>query len=835
MGTAAEPGARRTGRLLQLPQSLLVAACAAGLGLLLLALLAGPLAPLRIPEYTAWHTLLEVASAGMSFLIAVAAWYRAQGRNALVTRAAGFMAVTVLDLAHMATFPGMPDWLGTHSLDQTLVFWFGARLAIALCFLYLLLPARLQPLLAWLYLPYLIAMLLLGLVWREAIPPLYVEGHGLTALKIGLEWGMCVAYFALAAAIWRRGEVFRADLLCAGLVVLGTGELFFTLYMVPDGLASGFGHLYKLLGMALIFRAVVQAQIIAPYEELQHTRLARERVATRLDDLIRGAPDGILVVAVDGTVRSANPPAEQLFGAAPDALAGVSIEQLVPGELRDRHARHRQHYQQAPQVRLMSAATALQAQRLDGGRFYVDVSLSPVEWDGEPTTVAFVRDATTRVEQMLRLDWLAAHDALTGLPNRWALTRELARRCGTGSHCSCVTLDIDNLGRVNDALGHDTGDALLKAMAQRVAQRLRSGDFLARLEGDKFVLVCVDDRCAEGGLPSLLDQLNRPIELDDGLKLDVSVTGGIAHFPDDGQTAEALIQASEIAMVEAKRTQRRGFGSYHPQLQQRGRSWMAVSTRMPSALANNEFRLVYQPRLNLRDGSLAGVEALMRWQGPEGPMSPAEFIPIAEENGFILELGRWSIDAALAQVRRWLDAGIDPGRVGINLSTRQLADVELPRRLRHAMQLHRVDPASIELEVTETAAMENLDWALPRLRALAAEGVTLALDDFGTGYSSLAYLQRLPVNVIKIDISFVQGIGTPNGEALLRSIVGLAHGLGKSLVAEGVETPAQADWLREVHCEEAQGYLLSAPLEHDQLPDFVAGLPCLPSTGMPPP
>lgn len=462
------------------------------------------------------------------------AWYQASGRKALLPMAAGLLSAAVLDIAHFASFPGMPAWFGSHPLDQSIWFWFGGRLAIALSFLALLLPRRGGSAVAWAFAPLTLAMLWLGLAQPGAIPAFFVEGAGLTPLKIAIEWALFAAYLLLALAMHRSRLLLRSDLVAAGLLVLAAGELFFTLYPTADGLANGIGHAYKVLGMGFFFRAAMLAQIVAPYVELQQAKQARELTATQLDDLIRGAPDGIVVVDGEGQVRTANPLAETLFGAPAGGLVGLPLERLVPPELRDRHRGHRERYRGAPQVRPMSAAPALQAQRLDGSRFYVDISLSPVEWEGRSTTVAFVRDATIRVEQMLRLDWLAAHDPLTGLPNRWALARELGRRCAEGERGHCVLFDIDNLGRVNDALGHDTGDALLRAMALRLEQVVAAGDFLGRLEGDKFGVVCTDQRCSGDRLASLLDQLNRPLDLDGGLRLEVSVTAGIARSPRTG-------------------------------------------------------------------------------------------------------------------------------------------------------------------------------------------------------------------------------------------------------------------------------------------------------------
>jgi diguanylate cyclase (GGDEF)-like protein/PAS domain S-box-containing protein len=785
------------------------------------------LLPLQIPGYASLHTALEAVAFAFSLQIAVTAWFRSETQRPLRLLALGMFAVALCDLGHLLSFPGMPGIAGLIGFEVSLAFWYAARWGTGLVLALLLLPAAMQRRLA---VPFavLAALPLLTLALADGrLPPLWSADHGVGALKVAADWSVALGYLLLAR-LWLRGEPpLRGDLVGGGLVVLSVGELMFIDYAFPDQSITALGHLYKLAGLAFLLRAVVLAHVVQPYRDLLREKRAREISAEQVERLISGAPDGILVVAGNGRILAVNPAAERQFRGSRAELLALSVDDLTPQSLRDAHRRHRDRYHQHATVRPMSEAQSLKARRLDGSSFYVDISLSPLRWQEQHCAVAFVRDSTIRVEQMQRLDWLSAHDELTGLPNRWALLRELSGRYAQGLRGACALFDVDNLGRINDALGHDIGDQLLRAVAGRLEQQRRPGEYLARLESDKFVLLLAIEDDQRAWIENVLASLNRPIVLASDLRLDLSTTAGFCRFPDDAGTPEALLQAAEVAMADAKHARRRGIGEFDPLLQQRGRHWLDIANRLPEALEHNEFRLVYQPRVALSGRQRNGFEALLRWRRAGVDVPPGEFIQVAEETGFILILGRWVIAETIAQARRWRDAGSDPGRLALNISARQLADLDLPAYIGAELQRHGRHASEFEVEVTETVAMENLEWALQRLEALSAIGLGLALDDFGTGYSSLAYLQQLPVDVLKIDLRFVQAIGCPDGETLLRTILGLANGLGKLTVAEGVETAEQHAWLDRHGCDQAQGYYYGRPMEADQVHRLLAPLPSI--------
>ncbi|MCZ8318062.1 MAG: putative bifunctional diguanylate cyclase/phosphodiesterase [Lysobacteraceae bacterium] len=421
------------------------------------------------------------------------------------------------------------------------------------------------------------------------------------------------------------------------------------------------------------------------------------------------------------------------------------------------------------------------------------------------------REARERLRQAERLEWLALHDPATGLPNRGGLDARVASRA-PDRPAVLALLGIDHLGRMNEAFGHRVGDALVRELAHRTRRGAGQADFVARLTGDKFAMV-IEGEKPEIRLDAILAAAKIPVELDDGLVIETSMSGGFTRLPSTACALPAALQEAESALVAAKETGRGRWMAFDRSTFDRDLRWSQLASQMREGLRRGEFRMVYQPRLHLADESTAGFEALMRWAPVEGPVSPAEFIRIAEESGFILDLGRWGIETAFAQRAAWCTAGLAPGRLSINLSPRQLFDPGLADFIADRLAHHGHGPDDIEFEITESVAMERIDAVLPLLQALAGRGFHLAMDDFGTGYSSLSRLQELPFDVIKVDLTFVRRLGTREGDELMSTLLGLIRTLGRHSVAEGIETATQRDWLRGAGCMEVQGYLFSKPLE----------------------
>jgi len=778
----------------------------------------------RLPGYAAIHTMLEILSIAMSLLVAVMAWFRTDSSRPLRVLAVGFAVIAALDTLHTVSYALLPAFVTTNTPQKAIVLWLGARAMVALAILCMLLPPPQQrraiPLL-WLY-GALVAVLGVGLYGR--LPVLYQPGSGLTALKIALEWLLVGGYLLLAFRVHRAQQsIFAGQWLTAGLLVLAFGELFFCFYQLVDDVANGLGHVFKVIGQGFFLRGVIETRLLQPYQQLTVEKTAHEEARNRLHALVSGAPLGILVVDQDGRIVSSNPAAEQLFHAAPGALDGGHIDQLVPSALRGAHRQHRSDYHAAASVRRMSERQQVTAERCDGSQFHASVELAPLHWGQHAYVLAFVSDISVQVQQTSQLQWLALNDELTGLPNRHATIQQLDASLQQCPHGALLLCNIDALGRINQVFGHDSGDALLVASSQRLQGLLHPDEQLTRLQGDSFAVLMPGQRQPLPRAQQLLEAFAAPFVLPGGIELQASARAGYCRYPEDGNQAGQLLQYAEMAMTAAKRSVSTPVVAFRDCEPARTRRWLQLAGQMALALQQQQFSMVYQPRVRLRDGSVAGFEALLRWQAAEGAISPGEFIPVAEETGFILRLGRWTLDQAIAQRAAWQRDGYQVGRMAINLSPRQLGDAGLQDWLLQSCQRHGVAPAQLELEITETAAMENLQWALPVLQQLRGLGLHLALDDFGTGYSSLAYLQQLPVSVLKIDLAFVRNLDREEGRAVARTIITLAQQLACNTVAEGVETPAQQAWLLANGCDEMQGFLEARPLPPAAVADYLRG------------
>jgi diguanylate cyclase (GGDEF)-like protein len=429
-----------------------------------------------------------------------------------------------------------------------------------------------------------------------------------------------------------------------------------------------------------------------------------------------------------------------------------------------------------------------------------------------------VEEVAERRRSEARVRHLLHHDALTGLPNRLLfqdrLAQALVRARRSGERVAVILLDLDRFKEINDSRGHPVGDRLLRAVAERLRRTLRAADTLARLGGDEFAVVAGGLAAAEaaaGVAAKLLAALDRPLELD-GETVHSGVSIGISLFPEHGADADSLTTHADLALYAAKE-QRRCFRLFTPSLREAMQARRRLDEELRTALEEGQFVLHYQPRFDLAGGRMTGVEALLRWRHPEhGLLGPDRFIGAAEASGLIRPIGRWVLEEACRQGAAWAEGGRRLA-VSVNLSPAQFAEDALAQEVRRALDDSRLAARALELEVTETLYLEHASERIYALmHALRLEGIRLSIDDFGTGYSSLAYLRHLPFDIIKIDRAFVSRLGdAPEDEAIVRAVVTLVHALGKRVVAEGVETPAQLDILRALECDEAQGYLLARP------------------------
>ena len=438
-------------------------------------------------------------------------------------------------------------------------------------------------------------------------------------------------------------------------------------------------------------------------------------------------------------------------------------------------------------------------------------------------------------EQKLSLERLAHHDALTGLPNRLLFLDRLRQAIKMAhredNQLAVLFVDLDRFKQINDSLGHPMGDAVLKAVARRLQGCLREEDVVARLGGDEFTIIMGSLHKPQNAMAmaqKLIRSVQRPVRHEDH-ELYVSASVGISLYPQDGQTADLLLQNADAAMYKAKHEGRSNFQFYTADMTELAFERVLMETHLHRALEKEQFVVYYQPQVDLLTGKLIGLEALVRWQHPElGLLLPTRFIPLAEDTGLILPLGRWVLQTACRQIAEWHDADLYPGRIAVNLTGNQLKNDKVISTIEQILEENSCQPDWLELEITESVIMEQHGRSFNILQQLKDHGIALAIDDFGTGYSSLAHLKRLPVSRLKIDRSFIRDIPKdPSNKAIARAVIAMGKSMGLRVIAEGVETMEQKAFLTAELCDEMQGYLNGRPLPGDQMTRLLRNQPGL--------
>ena len=439
-------------------------------------------------------------------------------------------------------------------------------------------------------------------------------------------------------------------------------------------------------------------------------------------------------------------------------------------------------------------------------------------------TYGVARDVTERKIAEETINFQAYHDLLTKLPNRALLRDRLSLAISQAKRenesLAVMFLDLDRFKNINDTLGHMIGDELLQQVSSRLQDCIREGDTLARFGGDEFTLMLPKLHNSRHDASKLAQKitgaLKKPFNID-GHELYVSTSIGIALYPQDGTNMDSLIKHADVAMYHVKGQGKNGYQFYSNEMNAPYFEKLSLDTGIHKALDNNEFHLVYQPQVNLRTGEIVGVETLLRWNHPEhGNISPAEFIPFAEESGLIVDIGHWVIKTACAELSRWRLAGLPEIRMAVNISARQLMEHDIVKQIIDIIKDYDIPGHCLELEITENAIMNDMESMVRKLKELSSHDINIAIDDFGTGYSSLSYLHKLPIQTLKIDRIFLKENRINKGDnTIINTIVAMAKGLNLNVIAEGVESQAQLDYLREIDCCEAQGFLFGKPLPPD--------------------
>ncbi len=570
-------------------------------------------------------------------------------------------------------------------------------------------------------------------------------------------------------------------------------------------------------GFIFALAAVLGRRFVSAHEQDKESL----RLAAAVFD---SSTEGIIITARDGLILQVNPAFSTITGYCPEEVIGRNPKLL---------SSRRQgagFYRTLWQTLLTNGQWQGEVwNRRKNGEIYPErLSICSIRTpSGEADYfVATFSDITEHKRVQDKITYQAYHDALTNLPNRVLFTDRLeqslafARRLKHGK-VAVLFVDLDRFKLVNDSLGHAVGDLLLQRVAQRLSGVRRQSDTLARLGGDEFTLLLPDvDHVEEAMMVAdkVLAALKQPFVID-GRDIFMTVSIGISMYPDDGPDVESLMKHADTAMYRVKKQGRNGFFLYNQALDQHSLRRLELENQLHTALARQQLVLHYQPQFDLAEGRIRGVEALIRWQHPElGMISPAEFIPLAEESGLIVPIGAWVLETACKQAHAWREAGFPDLVMSVNLSVRQFFREDIVSLVARAIQDSTLPASVLELEITESVAMEDVAYTIKTLESLAVKGLRLAIDDFGTGYSSLSQLRKMPVGILKIDRSFVHDIATsPDAAAIVNAIITMAHRLGLKVIAEGVESQAQLAHLREQQCDTAQGFLFSRALPAAEL------------------
>ena len=582
------------------------------------------------------------------------------------------------------------------------------------------------------------------------------------------------------------------------------------LLQVIHGLAMQIGHYY------------------AQAETMRRLRESEERYASTVEL----AALGISHIGVDGRFVHVNRQLCEMLGYTREELLELSFREVSHPE--DRHVTDKDR------ARLYSGEIdSLQAEkrylRKDGTAVWVRINAALKRYpDGSPMyDISIVEDISERKRAEQRVQYLASHDEMTNLPNRGMFTELLERAIASAQRAkrklAVLFIDLDRFKLINDSLGHEAGDMLLREIAARFKACLRRSDVVARLGGDEFIVLVEEiRRPTEAGqiARKLLSAAIKPIEIM-GQECRVTASIGIAIYPGDGDDARALMKKSDLAMYCAKEEGKNNFQFYTESAGSLSIERLALETQLRRALERNEFTLQYQPKVNIASGEITGAEALLRWWNPDlGVVSPARFIPVAEDTGLIVPIGKWVLRTACAQNVAWQKQGLPAIRMGVNLSPRQFKDPRLLRDISDVLAQTGMAPELLELEITESVVMHDVDRAVKKLMAIKEMGVRLAIDDFGTGYSSLAQLKRFPIDTLKVDRSFIREIPKHlEDEAITEAIIAMGRTLGVTVVAEGVENAEQQRFLRRRGCHEMQGFYFGRPAHPDVLADLLQAGP----------
>lgn len=799
----------------------------------------------KLTDYLPLHTIVETLSVAVAALIFAVGWHAYVASRAMnvVVIACAFLAVALLDSGHFMSYAGMPDFVTPGTPSKSIAFWLAARFIAAIALLAAISlgwkPFRnsaTRYLIALLCIAYAVIAYWLILFQPAALPETFVAGSGLTPFKVIAEYVIVLIHTVSAVLLLlfmgnRLADNEYARNLFVAVCIMILSELCFTLYSSVSDIFNLLGHLYKILAYVFLYKAIYEVSVKIPFEKLNQSQnlIFTEKELAQVT--LNSIGDAVITTDINGHVQLLNPIAEVLTGWTQSDARGLPLDEVfyIVNQATRKPIENPAYRAISDGVIVGLSNHSVLISR-DGKEYSIEDSAAPIR-DSEGNILGCVlvfHNITEKYQLMEQISWQAGHDTLTRLPNRTLLSDRIGQAIAHAQRQEQLLLvcfmDLDGFKAVNDQHGHELGDQILIEVAQRLSKVVRADDTVSRMGGDEFVLLVGDIRNMDEVdtlLSRILDEIARPFLLGkDSLRISASI--GATIFPFDSSDTDTLLRHADQAMYQAKQSGRNRFHLFDASMDLQLHEHHLQQTRLALALMQNEFCLYYQPKVNLKNGNIIGMEALLRWQHPEhGLRGPLEFLHLAEDSNLIVDLGNWVLDEALHQISKWHEAGFD-WRVSVNIAARQLQRHDFVSNILALLARHPGAPAyRLELEILESTALEDMDHVRAIILACQDMGISISLDDFGSGYSSLAYLRHLPVNTLKIDQSFVRDMLDDEEDcALVEGILQMARIFKLDVIAEGMETAAHGALLLKLGCDTAQGYGIARPMPAAEVLDW---------------
>ncbi|WP_017754191.1 EAL domain-containing protein [Calidifontibacillus oryziterrae] len=789
------------------------------------------------------HTILELFSILVAMGIAIQAWVifphtRSKHRLAL---GALFLTIGLFDIFHTLFYKGMPFSSSIVTDAVPTWFWLISRLTLSLGILILFSSADKQSNIKRFYV-YTTVFILAGsisgfvLLQGELLPVLVITGVGPTTINKLLEYFIAILFLVTIAILFKQYRQHKKDSYLILIVALGFAifsELSLTVFVYPFDLANLAGHIFKGISYFFFMNGIFAVSIGEPFIVQKQVQQKLQESEKRLETIVNTIPNGIVITDKDGQVIFANKTAEDMIG--------ISHDETV----------YKKEADSAWTIKTIDGLNNIEGQSpvdfiAKTNKSIKDSIYKLTKGNNEPTTLSVnstpilnnddeilntihsITDITDQIKIQEKINYLAYHDELTGLPNRNFLLKCLEEYFnnikGTTDTFALVSINLNRFKNVNDSLGNEMGDLFLKTIAMRLREFHKEEVILARMVADEFMFVLPNVKDISE-LTRYANNIHQRLEepmIAKGFKFHITSSIGITIYQDDIHDVQQLIKQAHIAMHEAKKNGQ-AVMVYHPDMNKELFENIFLENDLRQAIARDEMILHYQPQVNIETGDIIGVEALIRWNHHDkGMISPGRFIPLAEETGLIIPIGNWVIEQACKQLRDWQNKGIGPIRISVNLSLRQLFQEDLVEIVESALKKYNINPQHLEIEITESMTM-NMERAISIFQSLKALGVRISVDDFGTGYSSLSYLYSFPIDTLKIDQSFISNLFTDeNNKLIVGTIISMGQNLGLELIAEGVETEDQVNFLRTYNCVGVQGFLISRPVPSDEIEQMLS-------------